>query len=347
MKLKKTDYESYCLNGICSGCKQCVVGRKLVLFITGLCSVNCVYCPLSQKRKNVDKIWANERPCDSVTEVLDEVRKSHAQGCGITGGDPLCKFERTIEYASALKKEFGSDFHIHIYLSTLLIDREKLKQLSKVIDEIRFHPLFLSKGEKEIERDKEKIKLASEFWEKENIGIEMPCFPEKKKEILDFILNVKNLIGFVNLNELEIGDSNFDYITGKYKLDKEGYTIQYSLEAGKWILRELEKLNSKLKVHLCSAETKNWYQFRNRLKNYDILPFGRKTKDGTVGYYAVYSSDFKKIGKELGKDAYVDEKKKRVILNPEKLDRWKRMYKVELVEEYPTWDGDEVEREEL
>ena len=345
MKLKKTDFASYCLNGICHGCKECVAGKKLVLFITGICAANCIYCPLSEKRKNIDKIWANERPCISVEEVIDEVRKANASGCGITGGDPLCKLERTIEYASALKKEFGKKFHIHIYLSTLLVDRERLQKLAEYVDEVRFHPGFLiGKG---VNKDIEKIKLASEFWKKENIGVEMPCFPERKQEILDFILKIRDYVGFVNLNELEIGDSNFDYITNKYELDKEGYTVQYSLEAGKWILRECEKAGLKLLVHLCSAETKNWYQFRNRLKNYEILPFGKKTKDGTVSYYAVYDSEFRKIGKELGKDAYIDEKKKRVILNPEMLDRWKRRYKVELVEEYPTWDGDEVEREEI
>jgi pyruvate formate-lyase activating enzyme-like uncharacterized protein len=58
---------------ICEGCKKCVRGKKLVWFITGKCERNCFYCPLSKKRKNTDKILANERECNSISEVFLEI----------------------------------------------------------------------------------------------------------------------------------------------------------------------------------------------------------------------------------------------------------------------------------
>ena len=102
----KTRFDSYCINGIADGCKYCVKGKKLVLFITGKCLRSCSYCSLSTKRKNKDIIWANERECSTPEDLLEEVRKSNATSAGITGGDPLLFLSRTLKYAKILKKNF-------------------------------------------------------------------------------------------------------------------------------------------------------------------------------------------------------------------------------------------------
>ncbi len=341
--MKKTNYASYCLNGVAEGCKRCVKGRKMVLFITGKCSRNCVYCPLSKLRKNSDKIWANERKCKTIKDVLDEVKDSNANSCSITGGDPLIRLNRTLKYARVLKKNF-KNFHIHIYLSTKLVDEKNLKFLSKVVDEVRFHPEFLSNPYKR-EEDIKKIKLAEKYWEKKNIGIEMPIFPDRKKEILGFIIELSKNIGFVNLNELEIGDSNFEFMIKKYKLNKNGYTIKKSLETGKWILKNLEKGKTKLRVHLCSAETKNWHQYKNRLKAHKIIKYGKRTKEGTVIYFTI--KDKKDIKLINSKDYYLDKIKNRIILNPSIVQRLRKKYKILRIEEFPTYERDEIEIQEI
>jgi pyruvate formate-lyase activating enzyme-like uncharacterized protein len=69
----------------------------------------------------------------------------------------------------------------------------------------------------------------------------------------------------LNLNELEIGDSNFDWIKKNYSLNEDTYTVENSISIGKKIIK---KFSGKVNVHLCTARTKNWYQFRNRLKKY-------------------------------------------------------------------------------
>jgi len=220
--MRKTKYSSYCLNDIAEGCKFCVRGRKLVLFISGICSRNCYYCSLSDTRKNKDVIWANERKITSTKELIEEAKASNSKGAGITGGDPLLFLSRTIEYARAMKNKFGKNFHIHIYLPTKLVTRENLKKLSEYIDEVRFHPEFLI-NKNSIEKDIEKIRLAGLFWDKPDIGIELPLLPDKKKEILNFILKVKENIGFVNFNELELSETNINNL--KYKLKEGGYII--------------------------------------------------------------------------------------------------------------------------
>lgn len=339
MSIKKTKFDSYCINGIAKGCKYCVKGKKLVLFVTGICKRNCWYCSLSKKRKKKNLIFANERECKNFDDILQEVKESNATSAGITGGDPLINFDKTIEFATKLKKKFGKKFHIHIYLPTKFVTKEKLEKLSKCVDEARFHPDFLINKNK-FNEDIEKIKLAEKIFGKQNIGIELPMIPEKKEEILDFILKVEKFVSFVNLNEFELSETNFNIITKNYKLKEGGYVVSGSLEAGKWILDKLANKKTKLKVHLCTAELKNCSQFANRLKLHNILPYGKKTKDGTVIYLIV--------NKKLNmKGTFYDEKKKRTILSERVARKFLGKEKIFRVEEYPTYDRIEVESEEV
>ena len=87
----------------CEGCIQCQMGSKLVLFITGNCHWRCDYCPLSETRRDIDFMYANERPCGAFDEVFEEARAMRATGAGITGGDPLMARERSLEGIRALK----------------------------------------------------------------------------------------------------------------------------------------------------------------------------------------------------------------------------------------------------
>lgn len=335
-KLKKTNFASYCVNDVSDGCKFCIRGEKLVLFVHGVCSTNCAYCPLSCERKNVKKIFANERECLDINDILREVKESNAKGAGITGGDPLIEFDKTLDFVKALKKNFGKNFHIHIYLSTKLVNENNLKQLSEFVDEVRFHPILL-KDNALVAFDIEKIKLGKKFFN--SVGVEMPIFPDKKKEELDFILKVSSYIDFVNLNELEIGESNSEFMK-QYNVDKNEYTIKDSISAGKWVLNELVKSNTKLKAHLCTAETKNWHQFKNRLLKHEILPHGRRTADGTVVYFVVDDKNFKN---EFGNLAYFDREKNRYILDKKLAINLKKKYKIKIIEEYPTCDKIEIE----
>lgn len=342
--IRKTHYASYCTNQLPEGCKFCVKGRKLVLFITGICSRNCFYCSLSERRKNIDKVWANERECRSEKDAIAEAIASHASGAGITGGDPLIVLPRTLRYAKALKKKFGKKFHIHIYLPTLLATKDKLKKLSKYVDEVRFHPEFLKK---DIEDEVEKIKLASLFWKKQNIGIELPMFPGRIKETFEMIKEASPFISFVNLNELEISDTNFNYIIKHYKMNKDGYTAKGSKEAGLKILKLCERAKLKLNVHFCTAETKNFFQYQNRIKLREIMPYGFRTKSGSVIYFAIYGN-VQKLARELKKfkKIYVDKKNKRVIIAENIVPRLMASgHKIERVEELPTWDAVVIEKE--
>ncbi|MGV8086570.1 MAG: radical SAM protein, partial [Candidatus Woesearchaeota archaeon] len=144
--MEKTNYYSWKNNSLANGCKQCVLGRKLVVFVTGVCPRNCFYCPLSEQKKNQDVIFANERKLIDENEtiaLIDEAKSCKAKGAGFTGGDPLVRIERTARYIKLLKKEFGKKFHIHLYTITESLTSERLKILNDSgLDELRLHPDF-------------------------------------------------------------------------------------------------------------------------------------------------------------------------------------------------------------
>ncbi|MBS3078507.1 radical SAM protein [Candidatus Pacearchaeota archaeon] len=316
--MKKTKYDSYNINGLPEGCKYCVKGKKLVIFISGICSRNCWYCSLSEKRKNKDIILFNERQANSIKEMIKEVKESKATSAGITGGDPLLFLSRTIKYAKALKQTFGKKFHIHIYLPTKLVTKERLSKLSKYLDEVRFNPEYtINQSDKAMKSDIEKIKLAQLFWKKQNIGIELPMIPNQKENFLRFIEKSKDYIGFVNLNEFELSETNCNKVTKEYKLNQGGYTIKDSIKSGLWLINEIKRRNIRLKVHLCTAKLKNDHQFKNRLNLHNILPYGKKTKDGTVKYLVINNPNKKIIQniKKLNNQYFLDKKKDRILIS--------------------------------
>ena len=173
LKINKTPWHSWCTGKIAKGCAYCVQGRKLVLFVTGICPRKCYFCPVSDQKYGKDVIYANERviSADSANkDILEEADSMQAKGAGITGGDPLMKLDRTISYIKLLKEKFGARFHIHLYTSLDLVTEESLKKLFEAgLDEIRFHPDLKNKS------NWDKISIANKFKTKPCLNAGIAC----------------------------------------------------------------------------------------------------------------------------------------------------------------------------
>jgi pyruvate formate-lyase activating enzyme-like uncharacterized protein len=344
-KIIKSDFASCYLNGVPEGCKLCVRGKKLVLFLGGRCSRSCWYCSLGDKRKKCEKSFANEREIKVPRDLILEAKESKALGAGITGGDPLVYFDKLLKYSSALKKEFGTKFHIHVYLPLGLVDRQRIEKLSEYVDEFRFHPSFLMK---EIDfSEVDKIKMVSKVVGKARVGLELPMLPGKRKEFLKFLKSVVSYISFLNLNEFEISETNFARVSKEYKMNNDSYSVKKSKKEGLRLMKKIARLYPSLKVHLCTARTKDAYQFRNRLKQYDVLPFGKKTDDGTAVYFVVYDN-MKDLLKKFRKGVWFDKEKGRVLVSEKVVEKVKGAgFEVAREEEDPTVDRERVEFEKL
>ncbi len=335
---------------LAKGCRLCMIGAKLVLFVTGKCSRSCFYCPLSEVRRGKDKVWANERLVNSIDDVIDEAERMQALGCGITGGDPATNLRRTKSFIRILKREFGEEFHIHMYTATFLNKKELEELYESGLDEIRFHVNIDENLFKSIEHAKE-VGLSS--------GAEIPSIPNKEEEIISIAERLKEIgADFLNINELEVSETNYERIKN-LGYDVDGYIVVGSLETA---LKAMRKVN--FNIHLCTASYKDGVQLRNRLirtainvaKDYEYV-----NEDGLLVKGVIYAKGdnieyLKKLReiliKRFGIDKkmiVVDEEKRRIETSvdiAETISRTFRRKNLEfyIVEEYPTKDRLETEQ---
>ena len=287
------------------GCLQCQQGSKLVLFVTGHCHWKCDYCPLSENRREIDYMYANERRCDpdDWEAVLEDARAMNATGTGITGGDPMMDRERTLESIRQLKREFGEQHHTHMYTSIPFQPAQATALAEAGLDEIRFHLLNL-----ELEPYLDSMLACEQAGMK--TGVELPCEPDQEERLLELLEDMRDApISFLNLNELEITVGNLD------NMELRGFNISNELTAGAEGSAELatrmrarvQHANSHLPdpedgvartaydytVKFCTATYKDSGQLRRRFLRRGeatIAPYEQLTEDGTIVFGSIYTA---------------------------------------------------------
>lgn len=273
------------------GCQICRMGAGMVLFITGLCTRSCFYCPISSTRKNIDAIFANERPVEMMDEILDEASSIGALGTGITGGEALLKLGLVKECIRALKTEFGQQHHIHLYTGQIP-DLETLNELQNAgLDEIRIHPANWS------DQAGLKVALLQAMSIGMDAGVEIPAISPAPK----IVEVIKNTGAFLNLNELEFSETN------QMALEELGFLPQenHSGAIGSAEIAWEHFRKSNLKVHFCPSRFKDAVQLRERLKRRAervARPFDHLTEDGTLIYGIIAGNSCKAISILRGLD---------------------------------------------
>ena len=381
--MEKTPHFSWKLGRLPKGCQLCVQGKKLVLFITGLCPRKCFYCPISDKKSQKDVIYANEWPIkeNELETIFKEAELCGAKGAGITGGDPLVKLARTVTIIKNFKQRFGQHFHIHLYTSLNLITEETLKQLYySGLDEIRVHP------DLDDRTLWPKISLLKKFsWD---VGVEIPLIPTKEMETKKLIDLIQDKVDFLNINELEISDTNANHLVEKHFLPKDSmsYGVKGSGELGIELLNYVEKNYPQFNVHYCTTTLKDRVQLAERIKRraknikeiFDVV-----TEEGMLKRGAIYLPEISPqttretlekikqneklanqflerlniLKEELLKkfkitNTKIDVQKLRILLSQKDVKRYAKEIKKlnlipALVEEYPTHDGLEIEIEQI
>lgn len=351
-KIRTSDAESKYIGILPVGCQQCIRGEKLVLFVTGVCGHSCHYCPLSSKRKSIDKTWANETPVENDDDIISEAKLCSSTGAGITGGDPLLQLEKTLGYIRLMKKSFGKDFHTHLYTSGDMITEDMLKKLEQAgLDELRLH----------LREDLTLIDKCIGY--KFDIGAEVPVVPGKEKELKDLMIHLEKVgAKFLNLNELEMSELNFEKMT-KSGLKPNGdifNTVKGSRELGLKLLRFAQTNTEKLNIHLCTSNVKNIYQYQNRLKNRAkniIKPFERLVDHCLIekGVIESETTDLETQKKDIisrlhlkDKDIYMNLEKNRLEVSKKTAMQAKKLgYTCSIVKEFPTSDSFDVEKDPL
>lgn len=332
---------------LAKGCELCIQGAKMVLFVTGRCGAGCFYCPVSENRKGKDVIYANEGRAYGDSDIIAECEAMDALGAGITGGDPSSNMERTLGYIRMLKDRFGKDFHIHMYTAVMSLDNAVRLQ-DAGLDEIRYHPperLWREMDTTELKTICDTVSM--------DVGIEVPALPgteDDLKELADYSFRAG--IDFMNINELEFSESNWDM------MEDQGYSIKDDLSSAvlgseETAVAVMEALPD-LPIHFCSSRFKDGVQLRNRLKRRATVvaaPYDVVTDDGTVLKGVIYADDPEKAAGFMRDEYEVPDilmgiEGSRLEIAPWILEEIGKElpFRCYIVEEYPTEDGLEVER---
>jgi hypothetical protein len=251
--MKTLDGASY-TGTLSRACRQCHQGSELVLFVTGKCSKKCWYCPISFERKGHDAVWANERPVRKDSDIIAEAKEMRARGAGVTGGEPLLVVDRVARYVRLLKKRFGKEFYMHLYTCGEDATGENLEKLEQAgLDEIRFHLLT----------DFEKALPALET--RMRVGIEVPCIPgdwARLKRVVDFCAEQGI---FLNLNELEFSDTNYEALRQKgFSHSESTYAVTGSRKLALKVLAYAR--DKRVDAHFCPLRVKYGIQLPRRTK---------------------------------------------------------------------------------
>jgi pyruvate formate-lyase activating enzyme-like uncharacterized protein len=274
----------------------------MVLFVTGRCHRSCWYCPLSSERKGNDVVFANERQINSPDQVIDMAESMSALGTGITGGEPLLCLDRVTSYAKLLKEHFGQTHHIHLYTARAPTDAE-LAQMKGLVDEIRLHP---PRECWDTILDTPCIRSAQQAKKMGfDVGIEVPALPG-----LELLIPALPYLDFLNINELEWGETNAD------EMRERGFELADGVHNAVNGAREwADELVKDEKVHWCASSFKDSVQLRERLKRIaenTARPFDEITEDGTVvfGVLDLYPGTRDEVSalctKTLDADSFLD-----------------------------------------
>ncbi|MEO3993060.1 MAG: radical SAM protein [Desulfurococcaceae archaeon TW002] len=269
------------------GCDLCIKGLKSVFFVTGVCNEKCFYCPISSYRRGMTDAYINEVLVSRENDIILEVLASGSRGVGITGGDPLLTIDNVIKVLRTLKEVLGGSFHIHMYTTGRNLKTEYLDRLSNAgLDELRIH----------VTGPHSWIALKHALDYDFDVGIENPAIPDFNK-LRDLIEEGYKLgVHFINLNEMEVSESNYAGILSKgFKVNPDGLTVRGSREAAlqamNWVLEKGLTIN----IHYCPARFKDKYQYRRRLiKRFKKtrLPYETLSREGVVKWVeAPYKDD--------------------------------------------------------
>ncbi len=254
-------------------------GEKLVLFVTGECAKDCYYCPISEERCNQNVIFANEVEVTAIDEIIAEAQLNRATGMGITGGEPVQKLDRILEFIRVVKSRAGKSFHIHLYTGLEPVPLDAVEKLIDAgLDELRLHRFKIGEDYLELRRlTKGRVKL----------GLEIPVIPGMRDSLKKLFQQLDKIgIDFVNLNEMEFTSGNAQQLQKRgFKLESGTIASVQDSEAEAIELLEWAVKETSLNIHYCPLSLKDGAQLRNRFKRRArsiVKPFERISKEGLL-----------------------------------------------------------------
>ncbi len=282
---------------ISDGCKLCGLGQWSCLFITGKCNASCFYCPAPQQEDHVPT--TQNLTFENAAAYVEYINHFGFKGVSFSGGEPLLKFERTLEYLKQVRKKCKPETYIWMYTNGILGDTQKFRKLAAAgINEVRFDI-----GATAFRLDK----IAAAKGIIPVITIEIPAVPEELEKLKKLLPEmVKAGVSNLNLHQLRLTPHNVK------QLSKHNYTYIHAEQpivleselAALELISFAREHSIDIGINYCSFHFKNRFQkagFRNRVASTLSLPndvitangYIRQWLDETIGYDSIRIYDKK------------------------------------------------------
>ena len=253
------------------GCLLCGQGYWSCMFINGLCTARCFYCPQDRNRKEeCPPLDLQGQIFDTPKDYVDYLEKFNIKGVGFTGGEPLLVFETLVTYITTIRERFGKGFYLWIYTNGDLVDKDKLRRLKDAgLDEIRFN---ISARNYDLQR----VELAIGIID--TVTIEIPSIPEDHETVKSCLRSMQKLgVKHLNIHQLYTTQYNCK------KFIDRGYTFLHhpslpileSEMAALKLMRYAIDNNISLPINYCTVAYKDRLQDSgNRTRNAWLLKEG-------------------------------------------------------------------------
>ena len=204
------------LNALSPGCKTCVEGKWLCVYISTRCVQGCFYCPKSQNGNDSDLPRTPEKfSFGSVDDYVAYLGGFDFEGVGFSGGEPFLAYEKLVKYIENTRRAFGLRHYLWAYTSGKHVTPENLAALRRAgLNELRFH--IAANG-----YDLTSVALAIK--EIGRVSIEIPVIPEDKQIVMEKLAQFEELgVSHLNLHQLCMTEANYE------ALSKRNYTIAHT-----------------------------------------------------------------------------------------------------------------------
>ncbi|MFC1658034.1 radical SAM protein [Candidatus Omnitrophota bacterium] len=270
------------------GCLICGQGAWSCMFINGLCTANCFFCPQDRKIKKERSAFAEDIIFDDPDDYVSYLEKFNFKGVAFSGGEALLVFEKLLLYIRKIRERFGRRLYLWIYTNGDLIDKNKLRRLKEAgLNEIRFN---ISARDYDLRC----LKLATGFIDR--VTVEIPAIPEDYEKVRGCLKKMQELgVVHLNIHQLQAYKYNYrNFIDRKYTfLHQPDLGIFESEMTALKILKYAFDKKISLPINYCSREYKNRFHGKNGRKRIAFLvneDFEELTQAGYIRRLSIQDS---------------------------------------------------------
>ncbi|MDI6840104.1 MAG: 4Fe-4S cluster-binding domain-containing protein [bacterium] len=264
------------------GCLICGQGRWSCMFINGLCTANCFFCPQDRKikKERPPKVPEGEGIVfNTLKDYLDYLERFDFKGVGFSGGECMLVFEKLLLYIKKIRERFGKEIYLWIYTNGDLIDRDKSKRLKEAgLDEIRFN---ISARDYDLHC----IELAVNTIN--TVTVEIPAIPEDYEILKKSLVQMQRIgVNYLNLHQLLTTKYNYkNYIDRNYTfLHYSTVPIFESEMTALKLIRYALDNKIRLPINYCSSAYKAQFHQRGYRKQAASLIRENFEKITSAGY---------------------------------------------------------------